>query len=373
MITVYSYEFVGFCHWLVDNNLVEKSFSTLSPQEQANLVSKYQHGATFRRDLDNVDIDPNWLQHVNARRNGQLPCGFQGLVDRYIGVGTHCLFVHTSEDDVLEAYVRDHIVAMDGMSDNYCDIYVSKQQQQGHENAYTQRRTLQTLPDFEPFSPQQLPLLHIWSRDIGVTVSLAECKEYAQYRDRFREIFTVLQSEPGPLNQHKVDRIKRTSSTKLGGGVFISYRRQDSQDVVGRIYDKLIVKYGADNVIRDIDSLTIGRPFPEALDEAVTASAIILVIIGKHWASICNEHGAQRLSDNNDFVRREVIRALESHKRVVPILVAGADMPVKSDIPEILHPLLDQHGSLIRSDPDFHHDMDRLMRQIDIAVECSSQ
>jgi hypothetical protein len=134
------------------------------------------------------------------------------------------------------------------------------------------------------------------------------------------------------------------------------------------MYDKLVGRYGAVSVIRDIDSLTIGRPFPEALDDAVATSAIILVIIGKQWVTLCNDDGTQRLADSNDFVRREVIRAIESHKSVVPVLVAGAEMPAKKDIPEPLHPLLDQHGSFVRSDPDFHHDMERLMRQIDAAI-----
>jgi hypothetical protein len=135
------------------------------------------------------------------------------------------------------------------------------------------------------------------------------------------------------------------------------------------MYDKLVGRYGADNVIRDIDSLTIGRPFPESLDDAVATSAIILVIIRKQWVTLCNDDGTQRLADPNDFVRREVIRAIDSHKSIVTVLVSGAEMPDKKDITEPLHPLFDQHGSFVRSDPDFHHDMERLMGQIDIVID----
>ena len=106
------------------------------------------------------------------------------------------------------------------------------------------------------------------------------------------------------------------------------------------MYDKLVVRNGADTVIRDIDSLTIGRPFPEALDDAVATSAIILVVIVKQWITLCNDDGTQRLADSNDFVRSEVIRAIDSHKIVVPVLAAGAEMPSKIDIPEPLHPLI---------------------------------
>ncbi len=151
--------------------------------------------------------------------------------------------------------------------------------------------------------------------------------------------------------------------------ISFEYKRKNSQDVVGRMYDKLVGRYCADNEIRDIDSLTLVRPFRGALDDAVATSAIILVIIGKQWVTLCNDDGTQRLADPNDFVRRKVIRAIESHKSVVPVLVAGAEMPAQKDIPEPLHPLLDQHGSFVRSDPDFHHDMERPIRQIDIFID----
>src|SRR5262245_454098 len=37
--------------------------------------------------------------------------------------------------------------------------------------------------------------------------------------------------------------------------VFVSYRRSDSIDVTGRIYDKLVAELGATAVFKDIDSI----------------------------------------------------------------------------------------------------------------------
>jgi hypothetical protein len=100
------------------------------------------------------------------------------------------------------------------------------------------------------------------------------------------------------------------------------------------------------------------------LDEAVTKAAVTIVVIGQHWASICDDNGISRLTDPEDFVRREIIRAMDSGKPVVPILVSEAKMPKRHDIPEPLHKLLDQHGIQVRPDPDFHKDMDSLIRSL---------
>jgi O-acetyl-ADP-ribose deacetylase (regulator of RNase III) len=146
--------------------------------------------------------------------------------------------------------------------------------------------------------------------------------------------------------------------------VFISYRRDDSQDVVGRIYDKLVSAFSPEQVIRDIDSLLIGRPFPEALNDAVTQAGIILVVIGKHWLTASDCDGARRLDDTGDFVRMEIEQALAAGKHVVPVLVSNAAMPMSKDLPESIRSLVNQHGIQVRPDPDFHGDMDRLIRQL---------
>lgn len=146
--------------------------------------------------------------------------------------------------------------------------------------------------------------------------------------------------------------------------VFISYRRDDSQDVVGRIYDKLVAAFSPEQVIRDIDSLIIGRPFPDALNDAVSQSEVVLVIIGKNWLTASDSDGARRLDDAGDFVRMEIERALAAGKHVVPVLVSNASMPLAKDLPETIRSLVNQHGINVRPDPDFHGDMDRLIRQL---------
>ena len=40
--------------------------------------------------------------------------------------------------------------------------------------------------------------------------------------------------------------------------VAISYRRTDSDAITGRIFDRLVARYGSESVFRDIDSMPAG-------------------------------------------------------------------------------------------------------------------
>ena len=58
------------------------------------------------------------------------------------------------------------------------------------------------------------------------------------------------------------------------GRIFISYRRSDSQDIVGRIYDRLIAVFPGDSVFRDTYSIPPGASFPLFLQQ-VSESALV--------------------------------------------------------------------------------------------------
>src|SRR5262245_6651264 len=47
-------------------------------------------------------------------------------------------------------------------------------------------------------------------------------------------------------------------STSKTGAVFISYRRQDSADITGRICDRLVERIGSEAVYKDVDSIPLG-------------------------------------------------------------------------------------------------------------------
>lgn len=150
----------------------------------------------------------------------------------------------------------------------------------------------------------------------------------------------------------------RAPSPRLA--IFVCYRRDDSADVTGRIYDRLIERFGPDQVFKDVDSIPIGVDFRTHLAERIGACDVVLAIIGKRWLS-ADAEGRRRLDDEKDFVRLELEAALERDIPVVPVLVGNAEVPGAQDLPTTLAPLAYRQSQAIRGDPDFHRDADRLL------------
>ena len=146
--------------------------------------------------------------------------------------------------------------------------------------------------------------------------------------------------------------------------VFISYRRADSIDVTGRIYDSLRAHFGKETIFKDIDNIPFGLDFRKVLDEAVASAQVFLAIIGQDWLDIKDSEG-RRLENPEDFVRIEIESALKRGIPVIPVLVRGAQMPSKQDLPITLKELAYRNGIVVRSDPYFHKDMERLINGIE--------
>jgi len=146
--------------------------------------------------------------------------------------------------------------------------------------------------------------------------------------------------------------------------IFISYRRDDSVDVSGRIYDRLVQSYGKDAVFKDVDSIPPGHDFRSVLDDAVKNCDVFLVIIGSQWLDIKNADGSRRLDNPKDYVKMEIEIALKRNIPVIPILVQGAKIPPANKLPRAIKKLAYRNALDVRSDPDFHKDMDRLIRKL---------
>lgn len=124
-----------------------------------------------------------------------------------------------------------------------------------------------------------------------------------------------------------------------GGGIFISYRRGDSQFAAGRLADALVREFGDARVFRDIDDIRAGADFVDALDHALGACSVMLVLIGNQWLDMRDAHGQRRIDAAGDWVRLEIARALQGGIRVVPVLLERTEMPVEESLPEDLKPL----------------------------------
>lgn len=130
-------------------------------------------------------------------------------------------------------------------------------------------------------------------------------------------------------------------------GIFISYRRADSDGWAGRLRDALRVKFG-NRVFQDVESIADGEIFSEVIDRALQECDVALIIIGPNWATASDDTG-RRLNQSDDWVRTETALVLERKIRVIPVLVGGASMPRAEDLPEELRSLTKRQAREIRS------------------------
>jgi TIR domain len=154
----------------------------------------------------------------------------------------------------------------------------------------------------------------------------------------------------------------------MSGGVYISYRREDSAGFARLIYDRLTRRLDPDRIFFDFASIQPGQDFVEVLTSRVRACDALVAVIGKNWISSVDENNQRRLDDSHDFVRIEIEAALKSDVRVIPALVDGATMPRREDLPDTLEKLRRRQAIEI-SHSRFDSDVERLTRALVLLEE----
>src|SRR6266446_6849141 len=117
--------------------------------------------------------------------------------------------------------------------------------------------------------------------------------------------FILLTIFLGLVMRNRSRRLKKPPSEKKEAtngtpAIFISYRRDDTSDVTGRIYDRLIQHFGKDSVFKDVDSIPLGVDFKKHLRDSVARCDVLLTVIGRQW--LIGYVGERRLDDVRDFV-----------------------------------------------------------------------
>ncbi len=149
-------------------------------------------------------------------------------------------------------------------------------------------------------------------------------------------------------------------------GIFISYRRQDSDAYAGRLYDRLSTHFGKARIFMDID-MNLGIDFVDEIEERVASCEVLIAVIGRNWLEVKDDGGRRRLDNPKDWVRLEIAAALERNIPVIPALVGDAKMPGSSDLPSVLSNLTRRQAIEI-SHSRFHPDVDRLIRGLERIV-----
>jgi hypothetical protein len=142
--------------------------------------------------------------------------------------------------------------------------------------------------------------------------------------------------------------------------VFISYRRSDTQDLAGRLADRLRAVGQIQRVFIDVDEIAPGTDFAAAIQAAIDECSVCLAVIGPQWRGADGSGRTARILDDADFVRQEVAAALKSRAKVVPVLANGVTMPAANDLPADLRGLPALNGVSLRH-AYFDHDFEYLI------------
>jgi TPR repeat protein len=145
--------------------------------------------------------------------------------------------------------------------------------------------------------------------------------------------------------------------------ITISYRRDDSGVIAGRMFDRLVIHYGRDAIFRDIDDVPLGVDFREHISAVLDASDIVLAIIGPRWLG--PRGGQTRLSNEADPVRVEIEAALRKGMPLIPVLVMRGAMPQASQLPESLRDFAYRNAIQVDAGQDFDVHIARLVRAMD--------
>nr|QEO74244.1 hypothetical protein [uncultured bacterium] len=152
----------------------------------------------------------------------------------------------------------------------------------------------------------------------------------------------------------------------LGHGlrIFVSYRRDDTAGHAGRVYDRLVERFGTRDLFMDIDTIRPGTDFEKVIDEALDHCDVMLALIGPTWLTSTDRNGRRRLDLPEDFVRLELEAALRRGVTIIPVLLQKAEMPSRADLPESLAPLT-RWQALELSDRRWRTDVAELLDELE--------
>ena len=153
--------------------------------------------------------------------------------------------------------------------------------------------------------------------------------------------------------------------------IFISYRRDDSEGYVGRLYDHLVEKFGKDHVFLDVDTIKPGKDIRAEIEQAVLLCDVLIAVIGPQWIMADDGSGKRRLDDSEDYVRLEIATALKRNILVIPTLVHKAKSPTRNELPADLS-LLAGRNAIDISHERFYYDFERLSEAINRSAIISS-
>ena len=147
--------------------------------------------------------------------------------------------------------------------------------------------------------------------------------------------------------------------------IFISYRTSDGADKATSLARDLGEVFGDAQVFLDKEDLPAGRPWREAVGDALDERPVLLVLVTPDSFGCRDAQGALRIADANDPVRREVSAALQAGAPVIPLLADGVEK-IPEGLPPPLDTLSERTWRRLRA-YDWRSDLERLVADLEAA------
>lgn len=220
------------------------------------------------------------------------------------------------------------------------------------------------------YQAEQLPacaILHVHTaRAVLKLIDIADSPADAVFVRQTRSLLVPL------LRQG--DKVTRENATELawqfykaflkivnlegsGHAGFISYRREGGFDVAQSIHSRLLLR-GVSTFL-DVASLDSGR-FSDQLLSEIEQSPNFVVILTPGCLSRCH--------DPHDWVRREIVHAINYQRTIIPLLAPDFEFPAAEELPRELQPLHVYQGVRI-SREYFDATIDKLIRYMHVEAQ----
>lgn len=128
-------------------------------------------------------------------------------------------------------------------------------------------------------------------------------------------------------------RLHRCVTPRRVASVFISYRVASGRAHARLLYDRLAAHF---TIFFDQESIRGGEDWAERIRGEIESAVAVLAVIDPQWSLSFKE------SRETNFVEVELKTAIDLRKTVIPLLVGGAHMPSRDEIPTLKEILEEQ-------------------------------
>jgi len=152
----------------------------------------------------------------------------------------------------------------------------------------------------------------------------------------------------------------------MSGKIFINYRRELAHGEALHLSTILTRRFGRNRIFIDTHGIDGFSDWLNVLKQQVAGSAAMIAMIGPGWLDVTDDEGNRRLDNPEDFVRFEIAEALSRDIPVLPVLLDGAELPKREQLPENMRGMLrrqamDLHARRFEADA---RDISRELRKI---------